>query len=83
VSESGANDEFTEMLVSDLFNQWLRYGDEQYPKIVVFRNMLSATDFLDAIQNAWAAGKHVSRMPFNEIDQGQMNPHGERKGESR
>lgn len=35
---------------------WLPYGDEQYPKFVVFRNMLPATDFHYAIQNAWAAG---------------------------
>jgi hypothetical protein len=35
---------------------WLPYGDEQYPKFVVFRNMLPAPDFPYAIQNAWAAG---------------------------
>lgn len=35
---------------------WLPYGDEQYPKFVVFRNMLPATDFPYAIQDAWEAG---------------------------
>ncbi|MFA5924116.1 MAG: hypothetical protein WC856_22965 [Methylococcaceae bacterium] len=35
---------------------WLPYGDEQYPKFVLFRNMLPATDFPYAIQNAWEAG---------------------------
>jgi hypothetical protein len=32
---------------------WLPYGDEQYPKFVVIRNMLPASDFPYAIQNAW------------------------------
>ena len=35
---------------------WLPWGDEQYPKIVFFRNMLPATKFPYAIQNAIAAG---------------------------
>lgn len=35
---------------------WLPYGDAQYPKFVVVRNMLPAPDFLYAIQNAWEAG---------------------------
>lgn len=32
---------------------WLPYGDEQYPKFVVIRNMLPAPNFSYAIQNAW------------------------------
>jgi hypothetical protein len=32
---------------------WLPYGDEQYPKFVVIRNMLAAPDFPFAVQNAW------------------------------
>jgi hypothetical protein len=32
---------------------WLPYGDEQYPKFVVIRNMLPADDFSYAVQNAW------------------------------
>ncbi len=32
---------------------WLPYGDEQYPKFVVIRNMLPASDFSYAVQNAW------------------------------
>jgi hypothetical protein len=35
---------------------WLPYGDEQYPKFVVFRNMLPAADFHHAIQDVWKAG---------------------------
>jgi hypothetical protein len=35
---------------------WLPYGDEQYPKFVVFRNMLSATNFHYAVRDAWEAG---------------------------
>jgi hypothetical protein len=35
---------------------WLPYGDEQYPKLVVLRNMLPATNFGYAIQDAWNAG---------------------------
>lgn len=35
---------------------WLPYGDEQYPKFLIFRNMLPADDFPYAIQNAWEAG---------------------------
>lgn len=35
---------------------WLPYGDEQYPKFLVVRNMLPATDFPYAIQDAWEAG---------------------------
>jgi hypothetical protein len=35
---------------------WLPWGDEQYPKLVVFRNMLPAPDFPFAVQNAIAAG---------------------------
>lgn len=31
---------------------WLPWGDEQYPKIIFFRNMLPAADFPYAIQNA-------------------------------
>ena len=34
---------------------WLPYGDEQYPKFVVIRNMVPAPDFPYAIQNVWAA----------------------------
>jgi hypothetical protein len=34
---------------------WLPYGDEQYPKFLVIRNMLPAPDFPYAIQNVWAA----------------------------
>jgi hypothetical protein len=33
---------------------WLPWGDEQYPKIVAYRNMLPAADFPHAIQKAWA-----------------------------
>lgn len=32
---------------------WLPYGDEQYPKFVVIRNMLPSEDFSNAVQNAW------------------------------
>ena len=32
---------------------WLPWGDEQYPKAVDFRNMLPATDFHYAVQDAW------------------------------
>lgn len=35
---------------------WLPWGDEQYPKLVVLRNMLPATDFFCAVQDAWEAG---------------------------
>lgn len=35
---------------------WLPYGDELYPKFVVIRNMLPATDFPYTVQNAWSAG---------------------------
>ncbi|HJV65519.1 MAG TPA: hypothetical protein VJ550_07300 [Geomonas sp.] len=35
---------------------WLPYGDEQYPKFVVVRNMVPSDDFPYAIQNAWEAG---------------------------
>lgn len=35
---------------------WLPYGDEQYPKFVVIRNMLPSADFPYSIQNAWTAG---------------------------
>ena len=35
---------------------WLPYGDEQYPKFVLFRNMLPTPNFPYAIQNVWAAG---------------------------
>lgn len=35
---------------------WLAYGDEQYPKFVVIRNMLPADDFPHAIKSAWEAG---------------------------
>ncbi|MGE5259015.1 MAG: hypothetical protein ACM3KE_20260 [Hyphomicrobiales bacterium] len=37
---------------------WLPYGDEQYPKFVVFRNMLPAPDFPYAVQNAWEHNDH-------------------------
>lgn len=37
---------------------WLPYGDEQYPKFVVIRNMLPAPDFPYAIQNVWAWKDH-------------------------
>jgi hypothetical protein len=37
---------------------WLPYGDEQYPKFVVIRNMLPAPDFPYAIQNVWAWENH-------------------------
>jgi len=33
---------------------WLRWGDEQYPKLVFFRNMLPSPNFHYAIQNAIA-----------------------------
>jgi hypothetical protein len=32
---------------------WLPYGDEQYPKFVLYRNMLPAADFHLAIQDVW------------------------------
>lgn len=35
---------------------WLPWGDEQYPKLIFFRNMLPASSFPYAIQNAIAAG---------------------------
>jgi len=35
---------------------WLPWGDEQYPKLVVFRNMLPATNFSHAVQEAWKEG---------------------------
>ena len=33
---------------------WLPYGDEQYPKFVVYRHMLPAADFHQAIQDVWS-----------------------------
>jgi hypothetical protein len=35
---------------------WLPWGDEQYPKLIFLRNMLSAPDFQHAVQNAITAG---------------------------
>ena len=35
---------------------WMRWGDEQYPKLMFFRNMLAAPDFPFSIQNAIAKG---------------------------
>lgn len=35
---------------------WLRWGDENYPKLMFFRNMLSAPDFRFSIQDAIEAG---------------------------
>lgn len=35
---------------------WIPWGDEGYPKVVFFRNMLPATNFPYAIQDAIAAG---------------------------
>jgi len=35
---------------------WLPWGDEQYPKVVAFRNMLPAPYFPHAVQNAWQEG---------------------------
>lgn len=32
---------------------WLPFGDEQYPKFVVIRNMLPADGFSNAVQDAW------------------------------
>ncbi|HEU5351866.1 MAG TPA: hypothetical protein VFU55_09730 [Terracidiphilus sp.] len=32
---------------------WLPYGDEQYPKFVLIRNMLPEDDFPSAVQKAW------------------------------
>jgi len=32
---------------------WLPYGDEQYPKFVVYRHMLPAADFHHSIQDVW------------------------------
>jgi hypothetical protein len=32
---------------------WLPWGDEQYPKLMAFRNMVPATDFPYAVQTAW------------------------------
>jgi len=32
---------------------WLPWGDEQYPKVVAFRNMLPADDFHHAVKDAW------------------------------
>ena len=32
---------------------WLPYGDEQYPKFVIIRNMLPADGFSNAVQDAW------------------------------
>ncbi len=33
---------------------WLPWGDEQYPKLVVLRNMLPASNFHHAVRDAWA-----------------------------
>jgi hypothetical protein len=35
---------------------WLPWGDEQYPKLVFFRNMLPGPDFQYSVQNAITAG---------------------------
>jgi hypothetical protein len=35
---------------------WLPYGDEQYPKFVVLRNMVPEADFPYAIQKVWESG---------------------------
>jgi len=34
---------------------WLPWGDEQYPKLMVFRNMLPASNFHHAVRDAWAS----------------------------
>lgn len=33
---------------------WLPWGDEQYPKLVVLRNMLPASNFHHSVKDAWA-----------------------------
>ncbi len=35
---------------------WMPWGDEQYPKVVFFRNMLPAADFDYSVQEAREAG---------------------------
>ena len=47
---------------------WLPYGDEQYPKSLVFRNMLPAPDFPHAIQKVWAANDHECTFNFSFPD---------------
>jgi hypothetical protein len=44
---------------------WLPWGDEQYPKVVAFRNMLPAPDFHHAVQNAWNYKKGVCTFDFS------------------
>lgn len=47
---------------------WLPYGDEQYPKLVVIRNMLPAPDFPYAIQKVWEANDHECTFNFSFTD---------------
>ncbi len=42
---------------------WMPWGDEQYPKFVVIRNMVPAPDFPYAIQKVWDWENH--RCTFN------------------
>jgi hypothetical protein len=44
---------------------WLSYGDEQYPKFVVFRNMLPAPDFPYSVQKAWEYRDHECTFEFD------------------
>lgn len=47
---------------------WLPWGDEQYPKVVAFRNMLPAPDFHHAVQDAWNYKKGVCTFNFSLSD---------------
>jgi hypothetical protein len=46
---------------------WLPYGDEQYPKFVVLRNMLPAADFPYAVQNVWATPNCTFDLNFENL----------------
>lgn len=58
------NGDYTVVISDDLLRpdwlpsnvNWMRWGDESYPKLLFFRNMLPAPSFPNSIQNALAEG---------------------------
>ncbi|HEX9023929.1 MAG TPA: hypothetical protein VF799_08835, partial [Geobacteraceae bacterium] len=53
------------------------YGDEQYPKFVVIRNMVPAADFHHAVQDAWAAPNCAFELDFSHLpDRSVLDDHG-------
>jgi hypothetical protein len=51
---------------------WIPWGDGQYPKFLLFRNILSSPDFAHAAQNVWdardASGKQYCTFEFSFSD---------------